>query len=213
MSGRPAVFLDRDGTINVDHGYVHTPEAFEFLDGAPEAITELNRAGYLVLLVTNQSGVARGLYTEADVQRVHDHMMQQLTQRGARLDAIYYCPDHPQGIGEYRRPSRCRKPDIGMFEAASRDFRLATSQSWMVGDKLSDIHFGLNAGLRPILVLSGQHEGDVDSTAHLELGSEPGSQPRREDVAPSSGYDVRRDLTEAVALILSSRNRSADGPT
>jgi D-glycero-D-manno-heptose 1,7-bisphosphate phosphatase len=153
---RPAVFLDRDGTINVDHGYVHRIADVQLIEGAAEAIAALNRAGFLVIVVTNQSGVARGLYTQEDVERVHAHLRVLLEAGGGHVDAFYYCPYHPEGQGAYRQDSPLRKPAIGMFELARRDFELDAERSWMVGDKLEDMLFAERAGLQGILVKTGE---------------------------------------------------------
>lgn len=150
---RPAVFLDRDGTINVDTGYVFRPEDFEFLPGAVEAIKRLNDAGYLVLVVSNQSSVARGFSTEADVENLHRYVAEELSKHGARIDRFYYCPHHPEGeVAAYRKNCDCRKPGIGMFRQACRDFEIDVVNSWMIGDKGSDEEFGQRAGLITICV-------------------------------------------------------------
>ncbi len=150
---RPAVFLDRDGTINVDTGYVGTVAQFVFLDGVPATIRRLNQHGFLVIVVTNQSGVARGYFTEEDVEALHQHIERELARSGAHIDRFYYCPTHPDhGIGRYRTTSSWRKPDIGMFEQACRDFEIDVSRSWMVGDSEVDIEFARRAGIRPVQI-------------------------------------------------------------
>ena len=155
-AGRGAVFLDRDGTINVDHGYVFRPGEFEFIAGAPEAIRRLRDAGYLMIVVTNQAGIARGLYGEADVHELHRHLDRELERHGTAIDAYYYCPHHPEkGIEPYRRECACRKPLPGMLLQAAADFSLNLGGSFLVGDKLSDIEAGLAAGCTPILVDTG----------------------------------------------------------
>lgn len=177
-----AVFLDRDGTINVDHGYVFRAEEFEFIPGAPEAIRRLRDAGYLVIVVTNQAGVARGLYDEEDVHELHRHLDRELARYGTAIDAYYYCPHHPEkGRGSYLRECACRKPLPGMMLQAAADFSLDLGLSFLVGDKRSDIDAGTAAGCRPILVETGYGAG-VDNL--------PADVPR---VA---------DLAEAVELIL-----------
>ena len=139
---RAAVFLDRDGTINEDRGFVHRPEDLALFPGAIEALASLKRAGFLLIVVSNQSGVARGYYTEADVERFHAHMNAVLAAKGAGIDAFYYCPflaDAP--IEAYRRDSPWRKPDVGMFEAACRDHGIDVLRSHMIGDRSSDVEF------------------------------------------------------------------------
>lgn len=150
---RPAVFLDRDGVINRDTGYVHRPDQLEFLPGVGAAIRALNRAGYWVIVVTNQSGVARGFFGEEAVDTLHRYMSQQLARHAARVDQYYYCPFHPvHGQGQYRRQSSWRKPGIGMFEQALRDFSIEVGRSWMVGDAMTDMEFARKAGLQAIFV-------------------------------------------------------------
>jgi D-glycero-D-manno-heptose 1,7-bisphosphate phosphatase len=156
VSLRPAVFTDRDGTLIVDRDYLHHPSEVEWIPGTLEAIARLNRAGFLVVVVTNQSGVARGLFSEAEVRGVHDHMASQAADAGARIDAFYYCPYHPEGLGTYRRAARCRKPDIGMYEQAISELAIDGSFSWMIGDKAEDMAFAVNAQLRAIRVQTGK---------------------------------------------------------
>lgn len=155
-AGRAAVFLDRDGTINVEKEYLHRSEEFEFIPGAPEAIRILKEAGYLVVVVTNQSGVARGYYDEAAVHRLHRFVDRELATVGASIDAYYLCPHHPHhGIGPYRTECACRKPLPGMLLAAAEDLEIDLSRSWIVGDKGADVAAGLAAGCRPIMVRTG----------------------------------------------------------
>jgi D-glycero-D-manno-heptose 1,7-bisphosphate phosphatase len=150
-----AVFIDRDGTINVEKDYLFRAEEFEFIPGAPEAIRMLNEAGFMVVVVTNQSGVARGYYTEEDVHLLHRHIADQLEQAGARVDAWQYCPHHPSGRGSYALPCRCRKPQPGMLQEAAQRLGINLDASIMIGDKLVDIEAGSAAGCRPILVRTG----------------------------------------------------------
>ena len=150
-----AVFIDRDGTINVEKEYLYLPEQFEFIPGAIEAIRLLNKAGFLVVVVTNQSGVARGYYTEEDVHLLHRHVTSQLEQAGSRVDAWFYCPHHPSGRGSYALPCRCRKPQPGMLLEAARRFDIDLDSSIMIGDKLVDVEAGHAAGCRTILVRTG----------------------------------------------------------
>ena len=137
---RPAAFLDRDGVLNVDHGYTHRPEQIEWIDGAPEAVRMLNEAGFLVFVVTNQSGVARGYYDEDAVKSVHAHMQQHLASRGAHVDAFYYCPHHPEGtIKSLAVTCRCRKPAPGMLEQAASEWPIDRDASFLIGDKDADM--------------------------------------------------------------------------
>lgn len=153
------VFLDRDGTINVEKNYLYRPEDFQFIENAPEAIALLKKHGYQVIVVTNQAGVARGYYTEEDVKRLHEYINEQLRKWNTQIDAFYYCPHHPTaGIGKYKRNCNCRKPKTGMFEQACRDFEVDLENSWMIGDNKGDIEAGRNFGLRTILVRTGYGE-------------------------------------------------------
>ncbi len=158
-----AVFLDRDGTINVEKGYVHKIEDFEFIPGAPEAIGMLKDAGFLVIVVTNQSGVARGYYPIEAVHRLHRHMDDELAKLGVAVDAYYVCPHHPAGEEEeYSKVCVCRKPLPGMLMEAARDFSIDLKSSYMIGDHLSDVEAGLKAGCRPLFVTTG-HGRDEQS--------------------------------------------------
>jgi D-glycero-D-manno-heptose 1,7-bisphosphate phosphatase len=159
---RRAVFLDRDGTINVEKDYLFRPEEFEFIPGAPEAIARLNQAGFLVVVVTNQSGVARGYFGEADVRRLHDFLQRKLADHGAVVDAFYLCPHHPEhGVGPYRVACDCRKGHPGMLLRAAVEHRIDLRRSFMVGDKLADVEAGNRAGCRSLLVLSGYGPEDA----------------------------------------------------
>jgi D-glycero-D-manno-heptose 1,7-bisphosphate phosphatase len=137
---RPAAFLDRDGVLNVDHGYTHRPDQLEWIAGAPEAVRLLNEAGYLVIVVTNQSGVARGYFDEMAVRRFHDHMSAALNAKGAHIDAFYYCPHHPEGvIKEFAIRCNCRKPGAGMLDQAAREWPIDLGRSFLIGDKDHDM--------------------------------------------------------------------------
>lgn len=156
---RRAVFLDRDGTINVEKEYLHRIEDFEFIPGVPEAIRRLREAGFLVIVTTNQSGVARGYYPLAAVETLHRHLQAELARQGAAIDAFYVCPHHPtEGVGEYRNDCGCRKGKPGMLLQAASDLGIDLSRSWMVGDKAADVEAGKAAGCRSILVLTGYGE-------------------------------------------------------
>ncbi|MFZ4855710.1 MAG: D-glycero-beta-D-manno-heptose 1,7-bisphosphate 7-phosphatase [Desulfuromonadaceae bacterium] len=150
-----AVFLDRDGTVNVEKEYLYRSADFEFIPGAPEAIRILNEAGIMVVVVTNQSGVARGYYTEEDVEILHRHITCELERFGAHVDAWLYCPHHPTGRGSYALPCQCRKPLPGMLHDASRRYDIDLRNSTMIGDKRTDMEAGQTAGCRTILVRTG----------------------------------------------------------
>jgi D-glycero-D-manno-heptose 1,7-bisphosphate phosphatase len=150
-----AVFLDRDGTINIEKDYLYQAAEFEFIAGVPEAIRLLNRAGFVVVVVTNQSGVARGYYTEEDVEILHRHIARELEQADAHVDTWLYCPHHPSGRGSYALPCDCRKPLPGMLKNAASRYDIDLQNSIMIGDKRADIEAGLAAGCRTILVRTG----------------------------------------------------------
>jgi D-glycero-D-manno-heptose 1,7-bisphosphate phosphatase len=155
-SAVPAVFLDRDGTLNVEKEYLFRPADFEFISGAPEAIRRLNRAGYLVLVVTNQSGVARGYFGLEEVERLHRHIAALLVEHGARIDGFYVCPHHPTaGQGVWRRSCACRKGEPGLLLQAAVEHGIDLARSFMIGDKEADIEAGERAGCTPLLVLTG----------------------------------------------------------
>lgn len=152
------IFLDRDGTMNVEVNYLHRPEDLVLIDGTAEAIRLFNEAGYWVAVVTNQAGVARGYYKEEDVEALHAYMNALLAQSGAHVDAFYYCPHHPEhGIGEYRIRCRCRKPEIGLFEQAEAALPggIDKAGSYMIGDKLLDTEAGKRYGVTSVLVGTG----------------------------------------------------------
>lgn len=154
-----AVFLDRDGTINVEKEYLHRPEDLEFISGVPQAIRRLNQAGFLVIVVTNQSGVARGYFSVADVHHLHQEMQQRLVDEGAHIDAYYLCPHHPdKGLDEYRLDCDCRKGKPGMLIQAATEWNIDLSDSYIVGDKDSDLLAGIAAGCCPCLVTTGYGE-------------------------------------------------------
>jgi D-glycero-D-manno-heptose 1,7-bisphosphate phosphatase len=151
-----AVFLDRDGTINVEVGYLSDPDELELIPGAAEAVARLNDAGFIVVVVTNQSGVARGYFTEEDVHAVNRRMVDVLQSEGARIDGIYYCPHHPEfGSDVYRKDCECRKPNTGMVKRAVEDLDIDISRSYVVGDHVGDVLLGVNAGAHSIHVLTG----------------------------------------------------------
>jgi len=151
------VFLDRDGTIVDDVGYMNSPEQINFIPGSIAAIKKLNEAGYKVVVITNQAGVARGLITEDMLQTIDKTLHKHILSGGAHLDGIYYCPHHAEhGHYPYKQDCECRKPHPGLIKKAARDLNLDLSQSYMVGDKATDIEAGKRAGTKTIMVLSGR---------------------------------------------------------
>jgi D-glycero-D-manno-heptose 1,7-bisphosphate phosphatase len=151
-----AVFLDRDGTINTEAGYPADYSRISIFPASFGAVRLLNRGGLLAIVVTNQSGVGRGFFSEEALAKIHDNMKEAFAARNARLDAIYYCP-HFEGseISEYRKSCDCRKPATGLARRAASDFRLDLGHSYTVGDKVEDVVFGMNIGATPVLVLTG----------------------------------------------------------
>ena len=150
---RPGILLDRDGTIIVDHGYVGSVDRVEFIEGAPEAIARFNRSSIPVAVVTNQAGVARGLYGIDDVNRVHQHIEARLAEYGARIDLFLYCPYHPAGIvAAFARASQDRKPGPGMAYAAASALSLDLTASWVVGDRPEDIGLAKAVGASAVYV-------------------------------------------------------------
>ena len=158
-----AVFLDRDGTLIEDSGFVHEPAKVKLLPGVAQAIKQLNDHGFLVITVSNQSGIARGLYTVADYEAVQQRLGALLAAHGAHLDGAYFCPHHPRFTG----PCECRKPGIKLFEDAAAAFDIDLSRSWWVGDRLSDVQPAAVLGGNAILVATGEgnlHQGQARAT-------------------------------------------------
>jgi D-glycero-D-manno-heptose 1,7-bisphosphate phosphatase len=151
-----AVFLDRDGTVNEEVGYLTDLGKLRLIPGAGAAIRRLNEAGFKVVLVTNQSGVARGYFPESLVHEAHARMREMLRLEGARIDAVYYCPHHPKaGNSRYTVDCDCRKPKTGLIDRARKDLAIDIEHSYMVGDKWSDVELAQRAGAHAVLVTSG----------------------------------------------------------
>lgn len=148
LSLRPALFLDRDGVINIDHAYVFTQEQFEFIDGIFELCRYAKELGYLIFVITNQAGIGRGYYTEQQFLEFTEWMCGVFAAKGAAIDKVYFCPFHPEyGIGQYKKDSPFRKPGPGMILQAAQEFGVDLKSSVLVGDKESDIKAGLAAGV------------------------------------------------------------------
>lgn len=154
----PAVFLDRDGTINVEKNYLYKIADWQWETKAKEAIKSLNEAGYLVIVISNQAGIARGMYSADDVNKLHDFANAELAKTGAKIDAFYFCPHHPEITGD----CECRKPSPNMILQAAQDFNIDLTKSWMVGDKIIDAQAAIGAGLRPVLVRTGHGQKEAE---------------------------------------------------
>ena len=187
MLGDLAVFIDRDGTLTEEVGYVNHPRRLRLLPRSAEAIRRLNRSGIKAVVVTNQSGVARGYFSEEVLQTVNGALVSQLKAEGAYLDGLYTCVHHPT-LGEppYRAVCDCRKPEPGLLRRAAADLGLDLSRSWTVGDKISDVLAGRRAGTRSVLVLTGYGLGEWEY---------------RRALWPTEPDFVAEDLFEAVELI------------
>ena len=168
---RKAVFLDRDGVINIDHGYVSRPEQFEFIDGVFEACLYLQQQGYLLIVVTNQSGIGRGYYTEQQFLQLTHWMTEQFKAKGVHLTEVFFCPHHPENaLPPYQIHCNCRKPAPGMLLEAIQKHHIDPQQSVMLGDKKADMQAAAAAGVaRKVLVLSGQALTDADKNSADEV--------------------------------------------
>jgi D-glycero-D-manno-heptose 1,7-bisphosphate phosphatase len=185
---RPAIFMDRDGTLSYEVGYVNHPSRFRLFPYAVDAVRLVNRGGFLAVMVTNQAGVARGYFPESVIQEVHAGIEAAMAAGGARLDGVYYCPHHPSaGAAPYRKDCDCRKPRPGLVQRAAAELGIDLARSYVVGDRHGDLQLAWNVGARGVLVKSGYGLGEL--TYHAP------SWPRQPDV-------VAEDLLEAVETIL-----------
>lgn len=150
-SKKPTVFLDRDGVLTEEKGYISSVENLYIFPYAKECIRQIHKKGYYAIVLTNQSGVARGLFDEDELLKMNSYLIQR-----TGVDAVYYCPHHPEGkVGKYKKKCQCRKPEIGMFQMACKEFDIDMTNSYMVGDRAGDILAGQKAGVRTILLESG----------------------------------------------------------
>lgn len=194
-AGRPAVILDRDGTINEELGYIGSPEQIRLLPGAAAALRRLQTAGFCLVIVTNQSGVARGYFDEEALQRVNDHLLALLAAEGVQVSGLYYCPHHPtEGFPPYRQACSCRKPGNGMVRRAAEEQGLDVSRSFVIGDHLSDVLLGRGVGAQAVLLLTGHGREEA-----AKVGQTAGAVPDC----------IAADLVEAAAWILTRAAREA----
>jgi D-glycero-D-manno-heptose 1,7-bisphosphate phosphatase len=187
---KSAVFIDRDGTLAHEVGYVNHPSRFRLYPFSVDAVRIINRSGWLAVMVTNQAGVARGYFPESMLHAVHDALHAAMEAGGARLDGIYYCPHHPEvGIAPYRLDCDCRKPRPGLLKRAAFDLNVDLTRSFMIGDRFKDLETAWNAGARGALVKTGYGRGELASAA---------------SVAARQPDFVAENLLEAVKLVLAS---------
>ncbi|WYD81886.1 MAG: D-glycero-beta-D-manno-heptose 1,7-bisphosphate 7-phosphatase [Candidatus Electrothrix gigas] len=188
QSGQPAVFLDRDGTINEQMGYINHISRFILLPGVATAIRTLNEQNIPVVVVTNQSGLARGYFPPVLLDAVHAQMERELAAQDAHIDGLYICPHHPEAKEEqFRKVCTCRKPQTGLLEQAAAELELDLTRSFMVGDRWSDLKCGNRVGATSVLVLTGYGRGDLEY-----IGPEQEIQPDK----------IAEDLSEAVDWII-----------
>lgn len=158
-----AIFLDRDGTICYEVGYVNHPSRCKIMPGSAAAIRKINQSDFLAVIITNQAGVARGYFEEDLISKVHEKLKGLLSNDNAYLDAIYYCPHHPEvGVAPYRKNCDCRKPKPGLLRRAQQDLNIDLSRSYIIGDSIKDIETGFQAGVPGILVLTGYGMGEYE---------------------------------------------------
>jgi D-glycero-D-manno-heptose 1,7-bisphosphate phosphatase len=194
-----AIFIDRDGTLNEEVGYLRRLDDLRLCAGAAVAVRRINQAGWLAIVLTNQSGVARGLFPESFLSEVHDEVQRQLTAAGARVDAFYYCPHLPpteradDGLAHYRIDCDCRKPKPGLIAQAAADFSIDVARSFVIGDRYRDVEMAHAAGAQGVLVLTGYGQAEY-KTQH-------NCWPRQPDL-------IADDLLAAVNAILSSEEKS-----
>lgn len=190
--GRIGVFVDRDGTLIEERDFLRLPEGLRLIDGAAQSIRKLNQRGLVTCVISNQSGVARGLLSEGDLQSIHRRLTEELAREGAAVDRIYYCPHHPGGSVEpYVTDCECRKPKPGMMRKAERELSIDLSRSYVVGDKLVDIQAGRAVAATTILVLTGYGESSLEMSKKENVPAD--------FVAPSIGEAVEfiiRDIDE-----------------
>lgn len=197
---RPAVFFDRDGTLNEELGYVGQLERFHIYPFAAAAVRQVNQRGWAAILVTNQAGVARGLYSESQVAVLHRHLMESLSAAGARLDGIYYCPHHPtKGVNGYGIECDCRKPKPGLLRRAAAEHDLDLARSWIVTDRMSEIAMLHALGGRGALVRTGYGAQDLEVWQSSGAAAWPGLLPAGPDVVAATALEAVQALLSVPA--------------
>jgi len=187
--------MDRDGTVNEQMGYINHIQRFVLLPGAAKAIHLLNRQGYLAIIVSNQSGVARGYFPIGLVHEIHNHMRRLLRQEGAILDGVYFCPHYPGGkVADYSVACECRKPRTGLIEQASGEFSIDMARSYIIGDRCTDMELAFRAGMKGIMVKTGYGLGDLTYVM---------------PTFPYQPFHVAEDLLDAVHWIVEGDSASA----
>lgn len=173
--GNKALFLDRDGVVNIDHGYVHKIESFEFVEGIFELCIAFQQAEFMLFIVTNQAGIAKGLYSETDFEILNHWMLERFSEQGVCIQDVHYCPHHTEAVNHaYKKDCQCRKPAPGMLLKAQQNWQLNMPDSVMIGDRLSDMQAAKNAGVgRRVLLESRYH-----------------------DIATSDDFDIVKDIRD-----------------
>lgn len=156
------IFLDRDGTLNVEKSYLYKKEDFEWEEGAIEALKIFYELGYKIVIVTNQSGIARAYYTEEDLYRLNDFIKEELKKYDIKIEKILHCPHHVDGVGVYKKKCKCRKPGLELFEDVRKAGEIDYINSYMIGDKISDAEVAIRLGMEPILVKTGHGDEEID---------------------------------------------------
>jgi D-glycero-D-manno-heptose 1,7-bisphosphate phosphatase len=172
MSLRPALFLDRDGVINEEVDYLWTWDRCRFVEGIVSLLRTAHHHGYFVAVVTNQAGIGRGMYTEADFHKLMDRMAQELAKYDVHFDAVYFSPFHPvHGLGDYKRETDCRKPGPGMILRAAREHGLDLAQSILVGDRCTDIQAGAAAGVNELYLFGSTETGTCEGSTYIRVNN------------------------------------------
>jgi D-glycero-D-manno-heptose 1,7-bisphosphate phosphatase len=198
-----AIFIDRDGTLNEEVGYITEMAQFRLFDFAAESVKLINDAGWRAVVITNQAGIARGHYSEDFLRQLHARMEQSLLRQGARLDAIYYCPHHPDfGEPPYRQNCNCRKPKPGLMEKAANAFCLDLNECYVIGDRYSDVETGHSAGARSVMVMTGNGREEYSQAgSQAQAASQEGDSDRKREPRTRQADHVCENLLEAVRWI------------